>query len=313
MATAQQPPRPPHGHIEERHRDEDDDERGQKRQRQIRQRLAEYVHGWTHRRHPHLFHRPAFLLAHDRKRRGDDGGDHRDIRDEPGDEEQGAPQLRVVPDAWFQCHWRGHGDGGVLVSGYLRDDRLGVAHHRRRSVGVLAVDDDLHARRPVILDIAAVPGGDDQHESRLVAIDDAMELRLGCQVGDEIEVARVDERRDEGAAVGRSVAVLDGQPHVADVEVQRVAVEQQEHGRHEQQDHQREPVTPDLTQLLTCHRHDLAHHVRDSWPEDVVVRGRYVMPSLPLAPRRRETRPRAMVRPQSRQRLRCRFVPARGG
>ena len=37
-----------------------------------------------------------------------------------------------------------------------RDDRLGIAHDRRRSVGVLAVDDDLHARRPVILDIAAV-------------------------------------------------------------------------------------------------------------------------------------------------------------
>ena len=51
----------------------------------------------------HLLHRPALLLADDRQRRGDDGGDHRDIRDEPGHEEQGAAQLRVVPDARFQC------------------------------------------------------------------------------------------------------------------------------------------------------------------------------------------------------------------
>ena len=41
---------------------------------------------------------------------------------------------------------------------------------------------------------------------------------------------------------------------VPDVEVQRVAVEQQEERRHEHQDHQRAPVAADLPQLLAARR-----------------------------------------------------------
>src|SRR5881628_407775 len=46
---------------------------------------------------------------------------------------------------------------------------------------------------------------------------------------------------------------------VPDVEVERVAVEQQEERRDEQQRHQRARVAPDLPKLLPSDRHHLAH------------------------------------------------------
>ena len=47
---------------------------------------------------------------------------------------------------------------------------------------------------------------------------------------------------DDRAAFRRAVTVLDRQPHVADVEVERIAVEQEEERRHEDEDEQRAPV-----------------------------------------------------------------------
>ena len=57
--------------------------------------------------------------------------------------------------------------------------------------------------------------------------------------GDDVEVGRVGERGDQFAAVGGVLAIHHGEAHVADVPVQRVAVQQQEERRHEQQDQQR--------------------------------------------------------------------------
>ena len=83
----------------------------------------------------------------------------------------------------------------------------------------------------------------------------------GVDVGHAIEVAGVDERRDQRAALRRTVAVLDGQRDVPDVEVERVAVEQQEERRHEHEDQQRPPIARDLPQLLAVDGERL-HHAR---------------------------------------------------
>ena len=100
------------------------------------------------RRHPDLLHRAALLLADDRERRGDDRGDHRDVGDQAGHEEQRAAQLRVVPDARLERsaaarprRLRAAMASAATRRAELGDERLRVAHHGRRGVGVVAVDD----------------------------------------------------------------------------------------------------------------------------------------------------------------------------
>ena len=115
-----------------------------------------------------------------------------------------------------------------------------------------------------------------------VQVQQPLGLRRRVDGGDQIEVAGVDERRHQRAALGRAVAVLDRERDVPDVEVQRVAVEQQEERRHEDQDRQRAAVAADLAQLLPVDRERLRSC------------GRLRAPSR----RRRGTRPRATARPR---------------
>ena len=166
---------------------------------EVRRRLAEHVRHRPDRRHPHLLHRPGFLLAHDRQRRGDDGGEHRDVGDEAGDEEQRAAQLGVVPDARldvaasapscepmracssYRCDWR-------------VDQAHRVAHDRRRGVGVVAVDEELHRRvgRP---DATSAPkrAGITSTARASPSIEQRVDLARAIHLADEIEVAGVDE------------------------------------------------------------------------------------------------------------------------
>ena len=96
-------------------------------------------------------------------------------------------------------------------------------------------------------------------------------------IGDEIEVAGVDERRHQGAALGRPVAIVDRQRDVADVPVQRVAVQQQEERGNEQQDGKRPPVADDLADLLAADGESLPHastvRSHGDLEEDVLERG----------------------------------------
>src|SRR2546421_4748057 len=78
-------------------------------------------------------------------------------------------------------------------------------------------------------------------------------------VGYVIEIARVDERRHERTTLGRGIAILDGERDVADVPVERVAVQQEEERRNENEDQQRAPIAPDLPQLFAAYRERLRH------------------------------------------------------
>ena len=98
--------------------------------------------------------------------------------------------------------------------------------------------------------VGAEPRRDHQHGARVAAVEDAGDVVAVDDVGHEVEVARVDEGGDHLAAGAAAVVVLHGQTDVADVEVERVAVDEQEERRHEEQDQQGPPVAPDLAQLL---------------------------------------------------------------
>ena len=91
-------------------------------------------------------------------------------------------------------------------------------------------------------EVAAEAMRDDQGGADRVAIHQVAHLASVVTDATWSKYVGVHEGRDEPPALGRVVAVLDRQPHVLDVEVERVAVEQQEEDRDEQQDHQRPPV-----------------------------------------------------------------------
>ena len=140
---------------------------------------------------------------------------------------------------------------------------------------------------------------DDEHCSHVVAVHQLSGrrsighhslLRIGVDGRDQVEVAGIDERRDERPALRRAIAVVDGEPDVADVEIQRVTVEQQHEQGHEQQRHQRPRIACDLAELLACDGGDLPHVSR------------------PLPPRR-GTRPRATAAPARSTRPAHRRVP----
>src|SRR5437870_199321 len=100
---------------------------------------------------------------------------------------------------------------------------------------------------------------DHQHGAHVVAVHQPGRLGIIIDRRDEIEVAGVDERGDERPAFGRAIAVVDGQPDVPDVEVERIAVQQEEERRHEQQNRQRPAIANDLPKLLATDGDRLAH------------------------------------------------------
>ena len=104
--------------------------------------------------------------------------------------------------------------------------------HRRRGVRVVAADDAPAPAPAARADVAAEAlRGSRARPRASFRSSSRSSVRRRVDGGREIEVAGVDERRDERAALGRAVAVLDAERDVPDVEVQRVAVEQQEERR----------------------------------------------------------------------------------
>ncbi len=135
-----------------------------------------------------------------------------------------------------------------------------VSQHGRGGVRVVAVDDDLNycAVRPDDSSLLK-PSGMTSTRAHLVQIQAALGVGSRMDRGGEVKIAGVDERGDDGAALRGSVAILDRERDVPDVEVQRVAVQQQEECRNEQQDQQRAAVAQDLPQLLPVDRQGLPH------------------------------------------------------
>ena len=121
----------------------------------------------------------------------------------PGHQEQRAAELRVVPDARLEREQPARrpasraapASRSAPTRALTRLER--VADHGRRGIGVVAVDDQLHARRPARLRRRAEPRRDHEHGARLVAVDHARDLASFDDLADEIEVAGIDERRDQ--------------------------------------------------------------------------------------------------------------------
>ena len=105
---------------------------------------------------------------------------------------------------------------------------------------------------------AAKARGNHQGRTYVVSIHQARRA-CGVDARDQIEVAGVDERRNQSAALHRAIAVVHREADVPDIEVERVPVQQQKERGDEQQRHQRAGVAPDLSKLLPGDGHHLAH------------------------------------------------------
>ena len=205
------------------------------------------------RRHADLLDRAVLLLPHDRQRRRDDGGDRRDVRDQARHEEQRAAQLRVVPDARLPRRRIGARTSAPRCGATRRvSTPFDVPQHGRRRVGVVAVQQHLQIGRLAAVDLAREPlghrpAGCERRRGPSAASMSASESTRRHLV----EVGRTAGRPPRASRLSAdSIAILHGQRHVADVEVQRVAEQEQEEHRNEQQNQQAPPIAADLPQFL---------------------------------------------------------------
>ncbi len=210
------------------------------------------------RRHPNLFHRPALLLPHDGERGRHDAGDRREVGDETRNQEQRASKLRVVPDPGRHADERRARPPGQPHR-RIRQNGIRVAQHRRRRVGVLAVECDLDFGEIAFSKILRESGRYDEHRPRRSQVQQPLHVRVIFNRRHLIEVRRPNEGGDEPPALFRVIAVLDRERDVPDVEVQRVPVQEQEEDRDEQQNQEAPAVAPDLPQFLHRDSRDASH------------------------------------------------------
>ena len=114
----------------------------------------------------------------------------------------------------------------------------------------------------------------------------------------EVEVPRIQERRHQRPALRAVVAIFDGERHVLDVEVQGVAVQEQEEHRDEQQDHRacagraRSAGTPSCRpRAPSSFAPRLLHHVEEHVLERRLNRLQRIDGQLPARPASRRCRP----------------------
>ena len=249
-----------HRQPEQHHRGQDDQRRRRHRDQEVRNRLADHERERVDRCHAYLLHRAGFLLADDRERGRSDGRDHRDVSDEPRNEKQRAAKLGVVPDARLDGDWRTDGDP---LSRELRangpQDVRRVTDDGRGRVRVVAADDHLDRPRAARFQVAAEALIDNEHGPGLIEIQHPLGVPMSEDRRCKVEVPGVDEGGDDAATLWRTVTVLDDELDVADVEVQRVAVQQQEERRHEDEDRQRAPIAIDLAKFLPVNGERLGH------------------------------------------------------
>jgi len=100
---------------------------------------------------------------------------------------------------------------------------------------------------------------DDEDGLGLPARQDRAGVGSRRQAAGVVEIGRVHERVDEIAARPGEAQVLDDELHVAHVEVQRVAVQEQHERRDAEEHHQAERIAPRLTQLLSGNRERFSH------------------------------------------------------
>ena len=226
--------------AEEHARREQDDDGGEERDPEVGDRLAEDQLPGAQRGDAQLLHRPALLLAHDRERGREHGGQHQQEADQAGHQELGRLELGVEEDARLEGERRRRRPGpparsvaatsvGVLLG------RRGRGRSRGRSWPVVESAPSSRswtAARAAGGEVAAVALRDDEHGAGHAAARVSASRSL-ARPGrrDQVEVGRVRERRDELAARRAAVAVLDGEAHVADVEVEGEAVEHEHEGR----------------------------------------------------------------------------------
>src|SRR5690606_35812727 len=113
--------------------------------------------------------------------------------------------------------------------------------------------------RPTRPQIAVEARRHHEQDRRIAPIDERAAFGRRGRGRNHVEVGRAVEGGDDLPTRLRLVAVFDGQAHVPDVEVERVAVQEQEERRYDDENHERPPVPADLPQLLHRDRDDAVH------------------------------------------------------
>ncbi len=255
--------------LEPQHRGQRHDHHVDQPDQAVRQQLADDQLPACDRRDVQLLERAQLLLAHDRHRRQVRRDHQQQQRDDAGDHEVAALELRVEPDADARldrprrqrpCQPRSPAARcQLLVVG--GDEVGGIAQRDAGRIRVGAVGHDLHRRGPPVAQRVAIVARDRQRHPRAAPLEPRIDVVEVVGGADDGEVRRGVEARDQLAASRGSVLIDDDHRHVAHVGGRRVAEHRQLDDRRDE-DHAEQPrVLPQLQQLLP---HDVpeAPHVR---------------------------------------------------
>ena len=229
---------------------DDDRDRADEADDEIRRDLADDDLPRLERRHQQRLHRPRLLLARQR-----DGGHHRrddgeHKRHQARHEEVRAFASRVEaqPDGW---HDRDLAASGTHFSLIARDDRLRVRLQQAAGVGLGGVGDDQELRGIAACEIAREPGP--EHDGLLGL--------AGLKQRIEIGGARDDGDRAKHARRGKAVAQRDRrvirrrihhrEAHVVDVGPNGKAEQHDLHDRQRDEDDERAAIAQDVERLLS--------------------------------------------------------------
>ena len=235
----------------------------------VRQQLAHDQLPACDRRHVQLLERAQLLLADDRHRRQVRRDHQQQQRDDAGNHEVAALELRVEPDADARLdRLRRHAPAGrdclpldeLLVVG--GDEVGGIAQRDVGGIRVGAVGDDLHDRGTPVARACpdSLPGIASASHARPRSSHGSISLRLST-VPTTVKYGEASKRVDQLAASRGSVLIDDDHRHVAHVGGRGVAEHRQLDDRRDE-DHGEQPrILPELQQFLP---HDVpeAPHVR---------------------------------------------------
>ena len=230
-----------------------------------RQPLAEQDVDRAQRRDQQLVEGAALALSRDREgdhhQRHDLGQQRHDARHE----EPMRAEGRVVAGADVERRRRirlavrgGPGDRKVAQNG------VGVALDQQRGVGVAAVEDRLHRRRPSGQQISGEARIDHQRQHDLARIDQRVDLLAAVQRGDQPKGRRAEKMRDEVAGRLARVLVVDRDRHAVEIVSRGVAEQYQHDDRRADQHRAALGVAQHRQQLLDDQSENLPPHGRQS-------------------------------------------------
>ena len=125
-----------------------------------------------------------------------------------------------------------------------------IADGGEGGVGVTGINESLDGNGLSLRQVAGIVSGDNQCGADLAAVQEIIGLCGGRQGRIPVEVGVLEEAILQGAAFLGAVLVQHGDPDVLDVERERIAIEHEQHGGHEDEEPQRQRVAPDLPEFL---------------------------------------------------------------